>query len=85
MLLDSGVDLSSLFDQGGLLNQLSKCLVEKALASEMDNHLGYNKYARSDSEHARNGLSSKQIITDNDVKLLTQYEGKTLANHVNFS
>ncbi|MDN5247441.1 MAG: IS256 family transposase [Candidatus Cardinium sp.] len=67
VLVDSGVDLSTLFDQGGLLKQLSKRLVEKALASEMDNHLGYNKYARSDSENARNGLSSKQVITDNGV------------------
>lgn len=67
VLLDSGVDLSTLFDQGGLLKQLSKRLVEKALGSEMDNHLGYNKYVRSDSENARNGLSSKQVITDNGV------------------
>ncbi|MCT4697387.1 IS256 family transposase [Candidatus Cardinium sp. TP] len=67
VLLDSGVDLSTLFDQGGLLKELSKRLVEKALSSEMDNHLGYNKYARSNLENARNGLSSKQVITDNGV------------------
>lgn len=67
VLIDSGVDLSTLFDEGGLLKQLSKRLVEKALESEMDNHLGYNKYARSDSENARNGLSSKQVMTDNGV------------------
>lgn len=67
VLLESGVDLSTLFDQDGLLKQLSKRLIEKSLASEMDNHLGYNKYARSDSGNARNGLSSKQVITDNGV------------------
>ncbi|UWW96525.1 MAG: transposase [Candidatus Cardinium sp.] len=67
VLLDSGVDLSTLFDQGSLLKQLSKRLVEKALESEMDSHLGYNKYARSDSENARNGLSTKEVITDNGV------------------
>ncbi|AXI24254.1 Mutator family [Cardinium endosymbiont of Sogatella furcifera] len=33
----------------------------------MDNHLGYNKYGRSDSANTRNGLSSKQVITDNGV------------------
>ncbi|WP_342265144.1 IS256 family transposase [Cardinium endosymbiont of Philonthus spinipes] len=65
--VDSGVDLSTLFDQGGLLKQLSKRLVEKALESEMDSHLGYNKHARSDSENSRNGLSSKQVVTDNGV------------------
>ncbi|WP_419241830.1 transposase [Cardinium endosymbiont of Nabis limbatus] len=62
VLIDSGVDLSTLFDQDGLLKQLSKRLVEKALKSEMDNHLGYNKYAYSASDNARNGLSSKQVI-----------------------
>ncbi|WP_250238724.1 transposase [Cardinium endosymbiont of Oedothorax gibbosus] len=67
VLIDSGVELSTLFDQGGLLKQLRKCLVEKALASEMDNHLDYNKYAGSDSDNAHNDLSSKQIITDNGV------------------
>jgi len=67
VLIDSGVDLSTLFDQGGLLKQLSQRLVEKALESEMDSHLGYSKYARSDSNNARNGLSSKQVITDNGV------------------
>jgi len=67
VLIDSGVDLSTLFDQGGLLKQLIKRLVEKALESAMDSHLGYTKYSRSDSANARNGLSSKQVITDNGV------------------
>lgn len=67
VLIESGVDLSTLFDQGGLLKQLSKRLVEKALQSEMTTHLGYSKYDRNDSENARNGLSSKQVITDNGV------------------
>ena len=67
VLIDSGVDLSTLFDQGGLLKQLIKRLVEKALESAMDSHLGYTKYSRSASENARNGLSSKQVITDNGV------------------
>lgn len=67
VLIQEGVDLSTLFDQGGLLKQLSKRLVEKALQTEMDSHLGYSKYDRTDSENARNGLSSKQVITDNGV------------------
>ncbi|CCM10665.1 transposase (plasmid) [Cardinium endosymbiont cEper1 of Encarsia pergandiella] len=67
VLIDSGVDLSTLFDQGGLLKQLSKRLVEKALESEMDSHLGYTKYGGSGSENSRNGLSSKRVITDNGV------------------
>lgn len=67
VLIESGVDLSTLFDQGGLLKQLSKRLVEKALQAEMDTHLGYSKYDRNESENARNGLSSKQVITDHGV------------------
>ncbi|MGI2299472.1 IS256 family transposase [Candidatus Cardinium hertigii] len=67
LLVESGVDLSTLFEKGGLLKELSKRLIEKALESEMDNHLGYNKYSRSDSNNARNGPSSKQVITDNGV------------------
>lgn len=67
VLIESGVDLSTVFDQGGLLKQLSKRLVEKALESEMTTHLGYSKYDRHASENARNGLSSKQVITDNGV------------------
>ena len=33
----------------------------------MDTHLGYSKYDRTDSDNSRNGLSSKQVITDNGV------------------
>ena len=67
VLIQEGVDLSTLFEQGGLLKQLSKRLVEKALQTEMDTHLGYSKYDRTDSDNSRNGLSSKQVITDNGV------------------
>jgi len=67
LLIESGIDLSTLFDQGGLLKQLSKRLVEKALQSEMDTHLGYSKYDRNASENARNGLSNKQVITEQGV------------------
>jgi transposase-like protein len=41
--------------------------VEKALQSEMDEHLGYAKYDRIDSDNVRNGLSTKNLITDNGV------------------
>lgn len=35
----------ALFDKGGLLDQLKKRLIEKALEAEMDEHLGYPKHA----------------------------------------
>jgi transposase-like protein len=65
LLVDKGVDLSTVLGEEGLLKQLTKRLVEKALEAEMDNHLGYNKYDRNASANARNGASSKQLITDN--------------------
>lgn len=65
LLVDKGVDLSTMLREGGLLKQLTKRLVEKALESEMNDHLGYNRYDRVESDNARNGASSKTIITDN--------------------
>lgn len=67
LLTSKGVDLSDCLSSEGLLKQLTKRLVEKALESEMDNHLGYSKYDRTDSDNARNGTSSKNLITDNGI------------------
>jgi transposase-like protein len=67
LLVGKGVDLSNVLSEGGLLKQLTKRLVEKALESEMDDHLGYNRYDRTDSENARNGASSKNLVTDNGL------------------
>jgi len=67
LLVDKGVDLSTMLSSGGLLKQLTKRLVEKALESEMEDHLGYTKYDRTDSDNARNGASSKNLITDNGL------------------
>src|SRR4051812_44497884 len=49
LLIEEGADISNLFEEGGLLKQLTKRLVEKALQSEMDEHLVYPKYERIDS------------------------------------
>ena len=67
LLVNKGIDLSTVLSEGGLLKQLTKRLVERALESEMDEHLGYSKYDRTDSANARNGVSSKNLITDNGV------------------
>ena len=67
LLVGKGVDLSNVLSEGGLLKQLTKRLVEKALESEMDDHLGYNRYDRTDSDNACNGYSSKNLITDNGL------------------
>jgi len=67
LLTSKGVDLSTMLSNGGLLKQLTKRLVEKALESEMDSHLGYAKYDRADVDNARNGASSKNLITGNGL------------------
>nr|WP_268747324.1 transposase [Rickettsia felis] len=40
-------------------------LVERALQSEMNNHLGYSKYNQSDAQNSRNGYNTKNLITKN--------------------
>ncbi len=67
LLVSKGIDLPNILNEGGLLKQLTKRLVEKALESEMDDHLGYNRYDRTESDNSRNGASSKNLITDNGL------------------
>lgn len=68
LLIDKDTDTSDFWSEEGLLKQLTKRLVERALEAEMDNHLGYEKYSReSVNDNSRNGLSSKEIVTNNGV------------------
>ena len=53
LLIKGGADLKTMFAQDGLLKQLSKNIVERALAAEMDDHLGYERYDRSDNVNGR--------------------------------
>jgi len=50
----------------GLLKQLTKAILERALESEMTHELGYTKHTRSSkpSDNARNGTSTKTLKTD---------------------
>lgn len=64
LIVESGADLKTLFDQDGLLKKLTKSLVERALNAELSAHLGYDKYERVQSTNARNGTSKKQLLTD---------------------
>jgi len=67
LLLEGGVDLSNVLGQGGLIKQLTKAVLERALTVEMDDHLGYDRYGRSEMNNARNGSYGKNLITDNGV------------------
>ena len=56
--------VNKIFEKDGLLKQLTKCLLEKALDAEMDSHLGYSKHQRNSSSNARNSYSNKSLSTD---------------------
>ncbi len=64
LIVESGADLSNLFKSDGLLKQLTKVLVERALQGELKAHLGYDRHERSDSANARNGTARKSVITE---------------------
>jgi transposase-like protein len=51
---------------GGLLNQLTKSVLETALDAEMAEHLGYEKHdpAGHNSGNSRNGTRAKTVLTE---------------------
>lgn len=55
-----------LIGENGLLKQLTKALVERALQAELTTHLGYEKHSPEghNSGNSRNGVSSKQLKGD---------------------
>jgi len=56
----------SLVGAGGVLQQLTKRVLEAALEGEMDSHLGYGKHelAGRDGGNSRNGRRSKTVATE---------------------
>lgn len=60
---EQGVELMG---PNGLLNQLTKNVLETALAAEMTEHLGYEKHdaAGRGSGNSRNGTRSKTVLTE---------------------
>ena len=65
MLIESDSDLSNILGKEGLIKQLSKCILERALEAEMQAHLGFDRYERNASENARNGSFKKSLTTEN--------------------
>lgn len=65
MLIESDADLSNVLGKEGLIKQLSKRILERALEAEMQSHLGYERYSRSEIENARNDSYQKNLITNN--------------------
>ena len=56
----------SLVGEGGLLQQLTKRVLEAAIEGEMDSHLGSGKHEREGrlSGNARNGRRAKTVLTE---------------------
>ena len=55
-----------LLGPGGLLSQVTKAVLERALAEEMTGHLGYEKHdpVGRGSGNSRNGTTGKTLLTD---------------------
>ena len=62
-LLEGHRTPEAFFGANGLLDQLSKALLERALQGEMTHHLGYQKHdpAGHNSGNSRNGTSAKTV------------------------
>src|SRR5690242_7442422 len=60
---EQGVEL---IGPGGLLNQLTKRVLETALEAEMTEHLGYDKHnpVGRGSGNSRNGVRRKTVLTE---------------------
>ena len=65
ILIGSDSDFSNVLGKEGLIKQLSKCILERALEAEMQAHLGYDRYERNISENGRNGSFKKNLTTEN--------------------
>ncbi|MFF5491878.1 MULTISPECIES: IS256 family transposase [Streptomyces] len=50
--------------QGGLLQQLTKRILESALEGEITDHLGHEKHEKAGSGNTRNGTRSKTVVTE---------------------
>ena len=58
----TGRDPATVFESGGLVDELKKRLAERMLNGEMEHHLGTP--AEEEAGNRRNGYSSKTVLTD---------------------
>ena len=63
-LLDGCEDPEEILGKKGLLHQLQKKLVERALDAELEDHLGYPRHERKGTSNSRNGKTKKTVKTD---------------------
>ena len=68
--LIKGKSPEEIIGRGGLLDQLTKAVMERALEGELTHHLGYEKgqpakpAGQEEESNCRNGSSAKTVITD---------------------
>ena len=48
----------------GLFKEFKKAIIETVLKGELEEHLGYEKHAKSVGNNARNGSYDKRVVTD---------------------
>jgi len=65
-LLAGRSTVAEIAGENGLLKQLTKAILERALAAELTAHLGYEKHAvvGHNSGNSRNGASQKRLKGD---------------------
>jgi putative transposase len=65
-LLEQAGEGAELLGPDGLLSELTKTVLERALDAELTDHLGYERYdpVGRGSGNSRNGTSSKTVLTD---------------------
>ena len=61
-------DPEDLLGKNGLIGQLKKRLIEKAMEAEMKDHLGYpkNRKTAESNGNSRNGHSQKKVVSDRE-------------------
>ena len=65
VLVDSGADITTLFQQDGIMTHFKRNLVERVLQGELTHHLGYGRYEHAVKENnSRNGSSKKRLLTE---------------------
>ncbi|MFE0654532.1 transposase [Streptomyces sp. NPDC059534] len=72
-LLDKAdVSGAALLGEGGLLTEITKAVLERALEAEMSEHLGYERgdLTGHGSGNSRNGTSRETVLTDAGVVTL---------------
>ena len=64
-LLNDYKNPEDLIGDSGILKQLTKALLERALEAEMTHHLGYEKHCPSgrNTGNSRNGKNTKKITS----------------------